>query len=109
MTGSSAFGIQTRPTSTAADTGSAGHRALGLVRAHMPPDDLHDVRVRVASRTGYQIGVAARLSRCSGLAGASLQWFRVCLKVYLMGAVRGPSLVSRTKMASSFAGSVLLA
>ena len=34
---------------------------------------------------------------------------RVRLNVYLMGAVRGPSLVSRTKMASSFADSVLLA
>ncbi len=32
-----------------------------------------------------------------------------CLKVYLMGVVRGLSLVSRTKTASSFAGSVLLA
>jgi hypothetical protein len=31
------------------------------------------------------------------------------LKVYLMGVVRGSSLVSRTKTASSFAGSVLLA
>ena len=31
------------------------------------------------------------------------------LKVYLMGVVRGLSLVSRTKTASSFAGSVLLA
>jgi|SRR6185312_5753038 len=31
------------------------------------------------------------------------------LKVYLMGVVRGVSLVSRTKTASSFAGSVLLA
>jgi hypothetical protein len=31
------------------------------------------------------------------------------LMVYLMGAVRGSSLVSSTKTASSFAGSVLLA
>ena len=31
------------------------------------------------------------------------------LKVYLTGVVRGLSLVSRTKTASSFAGSVLLA
>ena len=31
------------------------------------------------------------------------------LKVYLIGVVRGLSLVSRTKTASSFAGSVLLA
>jgi hypothetical protein len=31
------------------------------------------------------------------------------LKVHLMGVVRGLSLVSRTKTASSFAGSVLLA
>ena len=31
------------------------------------------------------------------------------LKVYLMGVVRGSSLVSSTKTASSFAGSVLLA
>ena len=33
----------------------------------------------------------------------------VCLKVYLMGVVRAMSLESRTKTASSFAGSVLLA
>ena len=31
------------------------------------------------------------------------------LKIYLMGVVRGLSLVSRTKTASSFAGSVMLA
>ena len=35
--------------------------------------------------------------------------FSIRLKVYLMGVVRGSSLVSRTKTASSFAGSVLLA
>src|SRR5262249_1681356 len=34
---------------------------------------------------------------------------RARLKVYLMGVVRGLSLVSRTNTASSFAGSVLLA
>ena len=36
-------------------------------------------------------------------------FFSMRLKVYLMGVVRRSSLVSRTKTASSFAGSVLLA
>jgi hypothetical protein len=59
-----------------------------------------------------QTGVTALPSRHSRVCAAQASngsRCRVRLKVYLMGVVRGLSLVSRMKTASSFAGSVLLA
>src|SRR5262249_45833653 len=75
-------------------------------------DDLHDVPIRVASRTAFR-SASPPFPR-SARGSCTVQAFngsrcRVRLKVYLMGVVRGLSLVSRTKTASSFAGSALLA